>query len=271
MRALEGHLARMKAHRWCSVFTDMAHFWYAPTARCFAPPQSVLRSTFAIPPASENLMAKPTNTVNVVSVHHYTDRLFKFRVTRPRAFRFKCGQFVMIGLKVDGEPLMRAYSMASPAWDEELEFFSIKVPNGPLSRLQHIKVDDEILIAEKAVGSLVVDSLKPGKRLFMFATGTGIAPFASIMRDPLTYERFDEVYLTHTCRLVAELEYGKELAADHDDPSAVKRRARSSRHFTSVTQRTTPIRGASQTSSRTASSTSTWASPSSRPCARSAR
>ena len=190
-------------------------------------------------------MAKATNTVNVVSVHHYTDRLFKFRVTRPRTFRFKCGQFVMIGLQVDGEPLMRAYSMASPAWDEELEFFSIKVPNGPLtSRLQHIKVDDEILIAEKAVGSLVVNSLKPGKRLFMFATGTGIAPFASIMRDPLTYERFDEVYLTHTCRLVAELEYGKELAAGiADDPLCGEEACEKFKHFTSVTREDYPYQG----------------------------
>lgn len=190
-------------------------------------------------------MAKPTNTVNVISVHHYTDRLFKFRVTRPRSFRFKCGQFVMIGLEVDGEPLMRAYSMASPAWDEELEFFSIKVPNGPLtSRLQHIKPGDEILIAEKAVGSLVVNSLKPGKRLFMFATGTGIAPFASIMRDPLTYERFDEVYLTHTCRLVAELEYGKELAAGvADDPLCGEEACEKFRHFTSVTREDYPQQG----------------------------
>jgi len=190
-------------------------------------------------------MAKPTNTVKVVSVHHYTDRLFKFRVTRPRTFRFKCGQFVMIGLEVDGEPLMRAYSVASPAWDEELEFFSIKVPNGPLtSRLQHIKPGDEILIAEKAVGSLVVNSLKPGKRLFMFSTGTGIAPFASIMRDPLTYERFDEVYLTHTCRLVAELEYGKELAAGVlDDPLCGEEACEKFKHYTSVTREDYPYQG----------------------------
>ena len=190
-------------------------------------------------------MAKATTTAEVLSVHHYTDRLFKFRVTRPRAFRFVCGQFLMIGLEVDGEPLLRAYSVASPTWDEELEFFSIKVPNGPLtSRLQHINPGDNILMSERAVGSLVVNSLKPGKRLFMFATGTGIAPFASIMRDPATYERFDEVYLTHTCRLVAELAYGKELAEGLiDDPLCGEQAATQFRHYTSVTRDDYPFQG----------------------------
>jgi ferredoxin--NADP+ reductase len=148
----------------------------------------------------------------VQSVRHYTDRLFAFRVTRPQSFRFRSGEFVMLGLKVDGKPLLRAYSVASPSWDEELEFFSIKVPDGPLtSRLQHIEAGDRILLGTKAVGTLVLDALLPGKRLYLLSTGTGIAPFASIIRDPETYERYEQVILTHTCREVAELTYGKEL------------------------------------------------------------
>ena len=156
----------------------------------------------------------------VQSVKHYTDRLFAFRVTRPQSFRFRSGEFVMLGLKVDGKPLLRAYSVASPSWDEELEFFSIKVPNGPLtSRLQHIQPGDPILLGTKAVGTLVLDALSPGKRLYLLSTGTGIAPFASIIRDPDTYERYEQVILTHTCREVAELAYGQELvAAVREDP-----------------------------------------------------
>ena len=156
----------------------------------------------------------------VQSVKHYTDRLFAFRVTRPQSFRFRSGEFVMLGLKVDGKPLLRAYSVASPSWDEELEFFSIKVPNGPLtSRLQHIQPGDQILLGTKAVGTLVLDALLPGKRLYLLSTGTGIAPFASIIRDPDTYERYEQVILTHTCREVAELAYGQELvAAVREDP-----------------------------------------------------
>ncbi len=156
----------------------------------------------------------------IQSVKHYTDRLFAFRVSRPQSFRFRSGEFVMLGLKVDGKPLLRAYSVASPSWDEELEFFSIKVPNGPLtSRLQHIQPGDEILLGTKAVGTLVLDALLPGKRLYLLSTGTGIAPFASIIRDPDTYERYEQVILTHTCREVAELAYGQELvAAVREDP-----------------------------------------------------
>ncbi|PWE18714.1 ferredoxin--NADP(+) reductase [Marinicauda salina] len=150
----------------------------------------------------------------VISVRHYTDRLFAFRVTRPASFRFRSGEFVMLGLEVDGKPLLRAYSMASPAWDDELEFFSIKVPDGPLtSRLQHIEPGDEILLGAKATGTLVLDALLPGDRLYLLSTGTGIAPFASIVRDPETYERYSRVILTHTCREAAELEYGRELVA----------------------------------------------------------
>lgn len=148
----------------------------------------------------------------IQSVKHYTDRLFSFRVTRPQSLRFRSGEFVMIGLKVDGKPLLRAYSIASPSWDEGLEFYSIKVPDGPLtSKLQHISEGDTILLGTKPVGTLVLDALLPGKRLYLLSTGTGIAPFASVIRDPETYERYDQVILTHTCREVAELAYGREL------------------------------------------------------------
>ena len=157
----------------------------------------------------------------VTAVQHWTDRLFSFRVTRPRSLRFRSGEFVMIGLLGDnGKPLLRAYSIASPSWDDELEFYSIKVPDGPLtSKLQHIQPGEQIILRPKPVGTLVLDALLPGKRLWFFATGTGIAPFASLMRDPDTYERYDEVIMMHTCRDVAELAYGKELVESlADDP-----------------------------------------------------
>jgi ferredoxin--NADP+ reductase len=149
----------------------------------------------------------------VTEVTHWTDRLFSFRVTRPRTLRFRSGEFVMIGLLDDrGRPLLRAYSIASPAWDDALEFYSIKVPDGPLtSRLQHIRPGDEIILRPKPVGTLVLDALLPGRRLWFLATGTGIAPFASLMRDPETYEKFEQVVMMHTCREVAELEYGRRL------------------------------------------------------------
>ena len=149
----------------------------------------------------------------VTSVTHWTDRLFSFRVTRPQSLRFRSGEFVMIGLMGDnGRPLLRAYSIASPSWDEELEFYSIKVQDGPLtSRLQHLAVGDQVILRPKPVGTLVLDALLPGKRLYLVATGTGIAPFASLIRDPETYERFDEVILTHTCRDACELGYGQDL------------------------------------------------------------
>ena len=156
----------------------------------------------------------------VVSVKHYTDRLFSFRITRPQSLRFRSGEFVMIGLPNAEKPVYRAYSVASPAWDEELEFFSIKVPDGPLtSELQKIQVGDTVIMRQKSTGTLVVDALTPAKRLFMISTGTGIAPFASLLRDPDTYEKFDQLILTHTCRDNAELVYGQELvAALENDP-----------------------------------------------------
>jgi ferredoxin--NADP+ reductase len=168
---------------------------------------------------------KPVRTLpdaqTVLSVRHWTDRLFSFRVTRPQSLRFRSGEFVMIGLLDDnGKPLLRAYSIASPSWDEELEFYSIKVPDGPLtSRLQHIAAGDQIILRPKPVGTLVLDALLPGKRIWFLATGTGIAPFASLMRDPETYEKYDQVIMMHTCRTAAELEYGRELVEGlKDDP-----------------------------------------------------
>ena len=151
----------------------------------------------------------------VTEVKHYTDRLFSFRCTRPASLRFRSGEFVMIGLmqtdpKTGKEkPLLRAYSIASPSWDEELEFYSIKVPDGPLtSRLQHIEPGDQIILRPKPVGTLVHDALLPGKRIWFFATGTGFAPFASLLREPQTYTDYDEVIITHTCREAGELTYG---------------------------------------------------------------
>ena len=160
--------------------------------------------------------AKPVtlpDAQTVTAVQHWTDKLFSFRVTRPASLRFRSGEFVMIGLLGDnGKPLLRAYSIASPAWDDELEFYSIKVQNGPLtSKLQHIQPGDQIILRPKPVGTLVLDALLPGKRLWFFATGTGIAPFASLMRDPDTYERYEQVIMMHNCRDVAELEYGRQL------------------------------------------------------------
>lgn len=152
----------------------------------------------------------------VLGVKHYTDRLFKFTLTRPQSFRFRSGEFIMLGLmQENGKPLLRAYSVASPNWDDVLEFYSIKVPDGPLtSRLQEIKEGDVVLLGKKPVGTLVLDALSPAKRLWMFSTGTGFAPFASLIRDPETYEKFDEVIVTHTCRLVDELQYSREVVDD---------------------------------------------------------
>ncbi|MEM8977588.1 MAG: ferredoxin--NADP reductase [Pseudomonadota bacterium] len=148
----------------------------------------------------------------VTHVEHFTDGLFSFRVTRPASFRFRSGEFAMIGLPNAARPVFRAYSLASPAWDDELEFYSIKVPGGPLTQhLQHLAVGDTVLLKKKATGTLVLDALEPGRRLFLFSTGTGIAPFASITRDPETYEKFEQVILTHTCRTSPELRYGAKL------------------------------------------------------------
>lgn len=144
----------------------------------------------------------------VLSVHHWTDRLFSFTTTREDAFRFQSGQFVMLGLPVDGRPLMRAYSIASSAFEPTLEFFSIKVPDGALtSRLQHIKPGYKVLVGRKATGTLLLQNLRPGRNLWLLASGTGLAPFLGIIRDPETYERFDKIVLVHSCRQVADLAY----------------------------------------------------------------
>jgi len=153
----------------------------------------------------------------VLSVHHWTDRLFSFTTTRDTGFRFSSGHFTMIGLKVDGKPLLRAYSIASPNWEEHLEFLSIKVPNGPLtSRLQHIQVGDSIIVGKKPTGTLLIDYLLPGENLYLIGTGTGLAPWLSIVRDPETYERFKKVIVVHGVREVKELAY--QQLFEHDLP-----------------------------------------------------
>ena len=148
----------------------------------------------------------------VLSVHHWTESLFSFRTTRDPAFRFRNGEFTMIGLEVEGRPLLRAYSVVSANYEEELEFFSIKVQDGPLtSKLQHLKVGDPIIVGKKPVGTLVLDNLSPGRHLYLLGTGTGLAPFLSIIKDPETYERFEKVVLVHGCRQVQELAYGETI------------------------------------------------------------
>jgi ferredoxin/flavodoxin---NADP+ reductase len=155
------------------------------------------------------------NHEKVLSVHHWTDRLFSFTTTRDPSLRFSNGHFTMIGLLVNGKPLLRAYSVASANYEEHLEFLSIKVQDGPLtSRLQHIQVGDTLIVGRKPTGTLVVDYLKPGKRLYLLATGTGLAPFLSIVRDPEVYERFEQVVLVHGVRLVQELAYRQLLTQD---------------------------------------------------------
>ena len=144
----------------------------------------------------------------VLSVHHWTDRLFSFTTTRDTALRFKNGHFTMIGLRVNGKPLLRAYSIVSANYEEHLEFLSIKVPDGPLtSRLQHIQPGDKVIVGHKPTGTLVIDYLLPGKRLYLLSSGTGLAPFMSIVRDPETYEKFEQVILVHGVRQVDELAY----------------------------------------------------------------
>ena len=151
----------------------------------------------------------------VLSVHHWTDRLFSFTTTRDTALRFSNGHFTMIGLRVNDKPLLRAYSIVSANYEDHLEFLSIKVPHGPLpSRLQHIQVGDTIIVGKKPTGTLLIDYLLPAKRLYMLSTGTGLAPFLSVIRDPETYERFDEVILVHGVRQVAELAYHDYLTQE---------------------------------------------------------
>ena len=182
----------------------------------------------------------------VTYVKHYTDWLFSFRVTRPLSLRFRSGEFVMLGLLGDnGKPILRAYSIASPSWDEELQFYSIKVQDGPLtSKLQHIQPGDQVILRPKPVGTLVHDALLPGKRIWFLATGTGIAPYASLLREPETYERFDEVILTHTCRDVDELKFGEELIeATMNDPLVGEEAQQKLRYYPTTTREESPKMG----------------------------
>jgi len=165
------------------------------------------------PKAAQNPNA-PT-AQEVLQVKHWTDNLFSFSLARPQSFRFRSGEFIMLGLEIDGKRVLRAYSMASPAWDDTLEFFSIKVENGKLtSHLKNIQPGDTVLLGKKPTGTLVHDALIPGKRLYLFSTGTGFAPFASIIRDLDTYDKFEQVIVTHTCREVAELGYSKAVVEE---------------------------------------------------------
>ncbi len=155
------------------------------------------------------------NTQKILSVTHWNDSLFSFTTTRDESFRFENGQFVMIGLEQNEKPLLRAYSIASPNYEEHLEFFSIKVPNGPLtSLLQHIKVGDSILVGKKPTGTLLLADLKPGRHLFLLSTGTGLAPFISLIQDPESYEKFDKVILVHGVRNVNDLAYSEFITRD---------------------------------------------------------
>jgi ferredoxin--NADP+ reductase len=158
---------------------------------------------------------KALHEETVLTVHHWTDRLFSFTTTRDPTLRFSNGHFTMIGLRVNDKPLLRAYSIVSANYEEHLEFLSIKVQDGPLtSRLQHIQVGDKVIVGRKPTGTLLIDYLLPAKRLYMFSTGTGLAPFMSVVRDPETYEKFDEVILVHGVRQVDELAY-HDLLTEH--------------------------------------------------------
>lgn len=181
----------------------------------------------------------------VRSVHHYTDTLFSFRLSRPDSFRFRAGEFVMIGLQGETKPILRAYSVASPTWDEELEFYSIKVEGGALtSRLKNIQVGDTVLMGKKPTGTLVQDALRPGRRLYLLSTGTGVAPFASLIREPDIYAAYDQVVLTHTCRTKAELAYSEDLAARaKSDPLVGEEASKQLVYFNSVTREDGPRTG----------------------------
>ncbi|MGI9522796.1 MAG: ferredoxin--NADP reductase [Hyphomicrobiaceae bacterium] len=182
----------------------------------------------------------------VTRVEHFTDGLFSFRVTRPASFRFRSGEFAMIGLPNAARPVFRAYSIASPSWDDELEFYSIKVPGGPLTQhLQHVSPGDTVLLKKKATGTLVLDALRPGHRLFLLSTGTGVAPFASLIRDPETYEKFESVVLTQTCRTAPELAYGHKLFATAEDDPLVGNEIRRARlkFATSLTREASELEG----------------------------
>ena len=164
------------------------------------------------------------NLQRVTFVKHWTENLFSFRITRPKSFKFRSGEFVMIGLpNSNDKPILRAYSICSPSWSEELEFYSIIVKDGPLtSKLKNIKIGDEIILMPKSTGTLVLDALKPGKRLFLFSSGTGFAPFAALVREPETYEKFENIIVTHTCRTITELSYSQNIINECNNNGLVK-------------------------------------------------
>lgn len=198
------------------------------------------------PEAAPEIIQAPDNVFaeTVTEVEHYTDRLFRFRLTRPAAFRFRSGEFVMIGLP-GVKPVWRAYSIASPSWDETIEFYSIKVADGPLTEhLQKIQPGDTVWFRKKPTGTLVLDALLPGQRLWMISTGTGFAPFASLIRDPDAYEKFDQVIVTHTCRDAAELAYSQNTVAETMEDPLVGELAKGRLHLVATTTReNTPMMG----------------------------
>lgn len=189
---------------------------------------------------------EPTTALSVeevLSVRHWNEHLFSFTISRPASFRFRSGEFVMIGLPDGKKPLLRAYSIASPAWAEELEFLSIKVPDGPLtSRLQTIQPGDQIYLGRKPTGTLVTDALLPGKRLFMLGTGTGLAPWMSLARDPDVYECFEQVVIVHSVRRVSDLAYREELESGlADDPLVSEESTQQLRYLPTVTREPFPV------------------------------
>jgi ferredoxin--NADP+ reductase len=166
-------------------------------------------------PTAAGSLPKTVTAETVLTVHHWTDRLFSFTCTRPASLRFENGQFAMIGLMVDGKPLLRAYSMASANYEDHLEFLSIKVSDGPLtSRLQHLQPGDAVLVGRKPTGTLLLSSLRPGRVLYFLSTGTGLAPFMSLVRDPAAYDQCERLVLVHGCRQVSELAYA-DYIRDH--------------------------------------------------------
>ncbi len=174
-----------------------------------------LQATEQTPKATPRALESTIEQEEVLSIHHWTDRYFSFRTTRNNGLRFENGQFVMVGLEIDGKLVRRAYSVASANWEEELEFFSIKVSDGKLtSRLQHIEVGDFVHVSRKPVGTLLLDDLHPGKNLWMLATGTGLAPFLALIKDPDIYERFDNIILVHGVRQHADLAYQDLIQRD---------------------------------------------------------
>ncbi|MEM1051121.1 MAG: ferredoxin--NADP reductase [Pseudomonadota bacterium] len=206
--------------------------------------------TTPIPPRDAFKESGAISVETITEVHHWNEELFTLKMTRPASFRFRSGEFIMIGLpKEDGKPLLRAYSIASPAYDEELEFLSIIVQDGPLtSRLQHIKDGDPIYLGKKPTGTLVTDALLPGKRLFMLSTGTGLAPFMSLVRDPDVYDLYDEVIVVHSVRRVADLAYRELLESKLEgDPLLTDEQREKMIYVPTVTRESFRMQGRIQT------------------------